>query len=461
MIQYKYIHLDNGYKTLLNTSDDNTVFEVSNLIDELRRSIKSKDRQDVYCYIYNEDKSIYYKENNSIVAAFIDCEKELKNRYKDKYPSDLLFDNSLIKIDNSNAPFQEKNLQLIRKNNCLVVPQRLKSITKFVDTLLDPTKRIAVVGNDVNAIRDYIVFALYLFPTSFARKVGYIVNVDYIPFNLNDDIFASVRIFGLTDANKDFFDMDLVINLNEEFREEELSSLYAKILNYDKNNQMVLEARSRELKDVFDEEGNYNSKLGEKILKEKIFEKEPTKDNFNELLNMSSQSQEKVSLKRFRLLFDYMLRNNVYDESTIQKISTIIQKNPEFNPYAIRLKERKILNYFDRFNDLTNLQLDEIADYLSNDTVELTAELEDLLNSLKENPKVYKIIFKIGVSSSFYKRMFVTNYLDYSMTYNIDLNNLPFDEYIANKIFQYGDTEEFKKLSLLYLYSILILLRFC
>ena len=84
MIQYKYIHLDNGYKTLLNTSDDNTVFEVSNLIDELRRSIKSKDRQDVYCYIYNEDKSIYYKENNSIVAAFIDCEKELKNRYKDR-----------------------------------------------------------------------------------------------------------------------------------------------------------------------------------------------------------------------------------------------------------------------------------------------------------------------------------------------------------------------------------------
>lgn len=454
MIKYKYIHKDSGYQSLTNINDQGKENQVDDLMGEIQGNIRSKNNEEVYAYFWTDNHAIYYKEKNSLVNAIIDEENELKKNYPNFYPSEIIFNESLLPIDN--LPINSLPVIPASSNIPNMLVNHLQYVPMIVDAILS-NKRIVLIASDVRRLKDFIKYVMDLFPVNFARKIGYVVNLAYLPNNLYDKIFENVKIFGLTE-NSETNLVDIVINLNETYPQNTELSLFAKVLDYVKMDHLHLQQKSKELYSLFDDAGNYVQSRSRTVLTPLIFEREQTLANAEKLLDVLLESNENIDLSIFNNLADFILRNNFYTEteSLMQKIDTLIEKKEELKQFAIRFKEKKIKSYLENLNRTTpnGLQLQEIVNFITNDNVMIDDEIKTALNRQKTNSFTYDLIFEIAVNSSdITKQIYCAEFIRYDRIYNLNINSQSFDEFFTNKIKKLNSQNDIINISKIYLYS--------
>lgn len=450
MIKYKYIHKDSGYESLLSIDDPNKSFQINRLMESIQGNVISKNSEKIYAYFYYENNAIYYKESNSLVNALIDDQNELKNNFPQAYPSEIIFNELLLPIDNSPINSLPVRPGIINIPNLLITD--LQYVPLVVDSILN-NKKIALIGNNVEHLKNFIKFVLYLFPVNFARKIGYVVNLAYLPHNLYQEIFENVKIFGLTE-NVGTEMIDVVIDLKKPCQQTTILSPFAKVLDYEKMNLLQLQRKSKELYPLFDENGNYIESKSKILLTPLIFEREKTAVNADKVLDVLLESTEEVNINVFNSLTTFIINNNLYTGSLMQKIDTLINQKPELNIFAIRFKEKKVKTYLEDLNDVTKEQLQEIITYLSDQNVNISDEIMANLNRQRTNPHIYDIIFGITINTNNPKKqIYCAEYIRFDRIYNLNINSLSFDEFFTNKIKNLNTKDEIKNISLVYLYS--------
>ncbi len=450
MIKYKYIHKDSGYESLISTNDTNKSFQINRLMENIQGNIASKSGEKIYAYFYNENEVIYYKEKNTLVNALIDENNEIKNIFPTAYPSEIIFNELLLPIDN--LPLNSSPIKPAQMNIPNILVNDLQYVPLMVDALLD-NKKIVLIANNVEQLKNFIMFVLYLFPVNFSRKIGYIVNLAYLPNNLYHKTFESVNIFGFTEDNE-IDSVDLVINLKQPYHQEIELSPFAKVLDYDKMNLLQLQRKSKELYSLFDENGNYISSKSKNVLIPLIFEREKTVVNADKLLDVLLESNENINLSIFNNLANFILNNNFYTGSLMKKIDTLIEKKEELKQFEIRFKEKKIKSYLEDLNKTTPKELQEIVNFITNDNVMIDDEIKTALNRQRTNPFTYDLIFEMAVNSNdIDKQIYCAEFIRYDRIYNLNINSQSFEEFFTNKIKKLNSQNDILNISKIYLYS--------
>lgn len=432
MLHYKYIHKNDGYEHKFSTNDEDIQFEIKSYIEGLR-FISSKQNEPVYAYICDEKQSIYYKESNTIITALFDTNKEL-DKLTNAYSQELLFNESLMIIDNSQSDITDKPARPLSFSLPNLMPNDLKYVPAIVDNILSG-QRVAIVGRNVDHIKNFVKFVLYLFPTSFSNKIGYIVNPQVIP-NVYEYVFNSVKIVALTDPNQNFDEFNLVVNLAKPFEDVYSLGDYAKCLSFNSNNIMNLYRKSKELHSLFDSNG-FNNLKASKLLAPFIFEVEKTKDTAERLLEALCDYNS-VDIRLFNGVAEFVLENDLYEGSIATNVDLIISKNHQLEDYAILFKEKLILGYVQNVRLLSDKEIDEVIQYFADENIIIGDEVKALLENQKDEPKLYQILFEISNRvADEDKRSYIAEVLSVDRTYNLKINNRNFNEYIMDKIYGY------------------------
>ena len=451
MLQYKSIHKDSGYVSLYSTNDEEIRYEINSFIEALRM-LSSRPNEVVYAYINDPKQSIYYKESNTMIAALFDRKNELS--ISGVYPSEVLLNEMALVLDNSDAQLQDKTVRPIPFSLPNLLPNDLSYIPLVVDRLLLGEK-IAVIGRNIDHAKNFIKFVLYLFPVSFAKKVGFVINPSIMP-NLFEMVFSSVKLIGVTDQYLNFDDVNLVVNLLQPAEEYTCVSEYAKILDFNKTSTMQLHRKSKELHGLFDQNGDFDFTRASKNLAPIIFEMDKTEENATKLIEIFT-TMEKVSMSLFSPVVQFVIENELYSGSVAANIDKIIASNEELEAYAIIFKEKAINNYISNVKTLSRDLLDEVVSYFSLDEVELTDEAKALFLNQKNEQNTYNILFDLfAKTTNEAKRNFLVEFLDVDRNYDIKIYGNSINEFTIVKIFKY-DEENAINLSAAFLYSTVLL----
>ena len=428
MLQYKNIHTNSGFESLYSTKDVMVQSDINSYIEQLS-AISSLENQNVYAYLYDGRYGIYFKRKNQNITALFDVNNQFQE-YDNSYCIDVVLDERMIVVDNLQSTIYDKEVKPIRPFAILINDGLLPHAIKVLDAILQ-NKRVAIVGDNVDSLKKIIKYVLYLLPSTYANKVGFVINCEYIP-NLSSQIFDHVKIFGLTEEC-DFFAVDEVVKLHEEVNEENKTA-YAKYLAMNNLSCNLMLSESKKMANLFSK-NTYDDKSARVMLSYPLFERNQNLENALVVLEAFSSLENKVDSSQFKKVVDYLTSTKNYTKDIENKVNLIIKKNPHLSSFELSLKEQSVTSKLVTISKLTKVEIEEIVSYFVNDNVHFTEEQRNILIEQKCS-NTYEILFNVVMKSTDEcKCGIIMDFLSVDRTYDLKIENIRFDEFILNKIF--------------------------